>query len=144
MCPQLSMESGVLIKIQYMICQEINFILPLCPTASLRLSPDRSQYFKYESVFLSCEDRQSDSTVWTVKRTIIQNITSECDGDWGKMNTTGCLVRSMRSSDSAVYWCESSEEQSNTVNITVTGMFSKSTTLFSFLFSPLLHLFPTF
>ncbi|XP_031647415.1 Fc receptor-like protein 5 isoform X2 [Oncorhynchus kisutch] len=90
----------------------------LSPPASLSISPDRSQFFKYESVSLSCEV-QGNSTGWRVVRNTSRGILSECNTDWGKPQGSSCIV-SLIPSHSGVYWCESgSGEHSNAVNITV-------------------------
>ncbi|XP_055766749.1 low affinity immunoglobulin gamma Fc region receptor II-like [Salvelinus fontinalis] len=86
--------------------------------ASLSISPDRSQFFKLESLSLSCEV-QGNSTGWRVVRNAERGILTECNTDWGKEQGSSCIV-SLIPSDSGVYWCESgSGEHSNTVNITV-------------------------
>ncbi|XP_029610775.1 low affinity immunoglobulin gamma Fc region receptor II-b [Salmo trutta] len=91
-------------------------LIPL--PASLSVSPDRSQFFEYESVSLSCEV-QGNSTGWRVVRNTSRGNLSDCDTDWGKQQGSSCIV-SLKPSDSGVYWCESgSGEHSNAVNITV-------------------------
>uniref|UniRef100_A0A8C8IW91 Ig-like domain-containing protein n=1 Tax=Oncorhynchus tshawytscha TaxID=74940 RepID=A0A8C8IW91_ONCTS len=86
--------------------------------ASLIVSPDRSQFFEYESVSLSCEV-QGNSAGWRVVRNSERRNLSECNTDWGKQQGSSCIV-SLITSDSGVYWCESgSGEHSNAVNITV-------------------------
>ncbi|XP_071022343.1 sialoadhesin-like, partial [Oncorhynchus clarkii lewisi] len=86
--------------------------------ASMSVSPDRSQFFEYESVSLSCED-QGNSAGWRVVRNAERGILSECNTDWGEQQGSSCIV-SLIPSDSGVYWCESgSGEHSNAVNITV-------------------------
>ncbi|XP_064881211.1 Fc receptor-like protein 5 isoform X1 [Oncorhynchus nerka] len=85
---------------------------------SLSVSPDRSQFFKYESVSLSCEV-QGDSAGWRPKRSTVSGDRSDCGRKWGKPQGSSCNV-SLIPSDSGVYWCESgSGEHSNAVNITV-------------------------
>ncbi|XP_038839698.1 Fc receptor-like protein 5, partial [Salvelinus namaycush] len=85
---------------------------------SLSVSPDRSQFFKYESVSLSCEV-QGNSAGWRVMRNAERGKLSECVTDWGKQQESSCIVL-LIPSDSGVYWCESgSGEHSNAVNITV-------------------------
>ncbi|XP_045567129.1 low affinity immunoglobulin gamma Fc region receptor II-b [Salmo salar] len=86
--------------------------------ASLSVSPDRSQFFEYESVSLSCEV-QGNSAGWRVVRNSERGNLSECSTDWGKQQGSSCTV-SLIPSDSGVYWCVSgSGEHSNAVNITV-------------------------
>ncbi|XP_055766741.1 low affinity immunoglobulin gamma Fc region receptor II-like [Salvelinus fontinalis] len=92
----------------------INISLP----ASLSFSPDRSQFFEFEPVSLSCEV-QGNSTGWRVVRNTTRGILSECNTDWGNQHGSSCIV-SLIPTHSGVYWCESgSGEHSNTVNITV-------------------------
>ncbi|XP_071234947.1 low affinity immunoglobulin gamma Fc region receptor II-b-like [Salvelinus alpinus] len=92
----------------------INISLP----ASLSVSPDRSQFFEYAPVTLSCEV-QGNSAGWRVVRNAERGNLSECNTDWGKQRGSSCIVSLMPSS-SGVYWCESgSGEHSNAVNITV-------------------------
>ncbi|XP_074518054.1 Fc receptor-like protein 5 isoform X2 [Halichoeres trimaculatus] len=95
---------------------------PLCLLLScLRVSPDRSQFFKYEPVSLSCED-QLNSTSWKVKRTTSKGGETSCTFGWGSTPTSStCVIGNIYPSDSGVYWCESaSGERSNTVNISIT------------------------
>ncbi|XP_071019939.1 low affinity immunoglobulin gamma Fc region receptor II-b-like isoform X1 [Oncorhynchus clarkii lewisi] len=90
----------------------------LSPPASLSVTPDRSQFFNYESVSLSCEV-QGNSVGWRVVRKTEKGILSQCNIDWGKQQGASCIA-SLMPSDSGVYWCESgSGEHSNAVNITV-------------------------
>ncbi|XP_046873580.1 Fc receptor-like protein 5 isoform X2 [Hypomesus transpacificus] len=87
---------------------------------SLRISPSRSQFFKYESVSLSCED-QGSSAGGRVRRNTTKRWLEECPADWG-VATTGspCSIQDTFPHDSGVYWCESgSGEHSPSVNITV-------------------------
>ncbi|KAK6291575.1 hypothetical protein J4Q44_G00373590, partial [Coregonus suidteri] len=86
--------------------------------ASLSVNPDRSQFFEYESVSLSCEV-QGNSSGWRVVRNPDRGNLSECNTDWGKQQGSSCNVL-LIPSYSGVYWCESgSGEHSNAVNITV-------------------------
>uniref|UniRef100_A0A8C7FFW5 Ig-like domain-containing protein n=2 Tax=Oncorhynchus kisutch TaxID=8019 RepID=A0A8C7FFW5_ONCKI len=86
--------------------------------AFLSVSPDRSQFFKYESVSLSCEV-QGNSAGWILKRYTVSGERSDCGGNWGKQQGSSCNV-SLTPSHSGKYWCESgSGEHSNAVNITV-------------------------
>uniref|UniRef100_A0A4W5L711 Ig-like domain-containing protein n=1 Tax=Hucho hucho TaxID=62062 RepID=A0A4W5L711_9TELE len=89
--------------------------------ASLSVSPNRSQFFEYESVSLSCEV-QGNSAGWRLKRSTVSGERSDCGRNWGKQQGSSCIV-SLIPSHSGVYWCESgSGEHSNSVNITVHGM----------------------
>uniref|UniRef100_A0A4W5KK61 Ig-like domain-containing protein n=1 Tax=Hucho hucho TaxID=62062 RepID=A0A4W5KK61_9TELE len=92
----------------------------LSPPASLIVSPDRSQFFEYESVSLSCEV-QGNSARWRLKRSTVFGERSDCGRNWGKPQGSSCIV-SLIPSHSGVYCCESgSGEHSNAVNITVHG-----------------------
>ncbi|XP_070296270.1 Fc receptor-like protein 5 [Salvelinus sp. IW2-2015] len=85
--------------------------------ASLSVSPDRSQFFEFESVSLSCEV-QGNSAGWRVVRNTTRGNLSECNSDWGKPQGSSCIM-SLVPSSSGAYWCESgSGEHSNAVNIT--------------------------
>ncbi|KAM6949216.1 Fc receptor-like protein 5, partial [Aplochiton taeniatus] len=95
--------------------------------ASLSISPDRSQFIKYESVSLSCEEQQGSSTGWRVKRYSAIGGAPGCgDGDgkgnvWGKAEGSSCTISYVYPQHSGEYWCESdSGERSTAVNITVT------------------------
>uniref|UniRef100_UPI003AADA563 Fc receptor-like protein 5 n=1 Tax=Centroberyx gerrardi TaxID=166262 RepID=UPI003AADA563 len=84
------------------------------------VSPRRSQFFRGQSVSLSCEEDDS-SAGWTVRRTTRGNM-SECGVHWGKSAGSSCSLSYTVQIDSGVYWCESREgATSNTINITVTG-----------------------
>ncbi|KAM6960420.1 uncharacterized protein LKV04_021991 [Tautogolabrus adspersus] len=97
-------------------------LTPFCLMLScLRVSPDRSQFSRYDSISLSCED-QLNSTAWKVKRNTSRSGVTTCTFGWGS-NTAGstCEITNIYPSDSGVYWCESdSGERSNAVNITIT------------------------
>ncbi|XP_071371557.1 basement membrane-specific heparan sulfate proteoglycan core protein-like [Centroberyx affinis] len=84
-------------------------------SASVTVSPNRTQHFSSESVSLSCE---GNSTEWRVKRFTEAGYLTHCSSNWGSVTGSKCNINSIRSS--AVYWCESgSGEFSNAVNITV-------------------------
>nr|XP_020444502.1 Fc receptor-like protein 5 isoform X2 [Monopterus albus] len=97
-------------------------LTPFCLMLScLRVSPDRSQFFMYESISLSCED-QSNSTGWQVKRKTSKGGVRPCASGWGSSSWgSKCIIGNTYPSDSGVYWCESVDgEQSHSVNITIT------------------------
>ncbi|XP_071234946.1 low affinity immunoglobulin gamma Fc region receptor II-like [Salvelinus alpinus] len=86
--------------------------------ASLSVIPDRSQFFEFESVSLSCEV-QGNSAGWRVVRNTVSGERSDCGRKWGKPQGSSCIV-SLTPSARGVYWCESgSGEHSNAVNVTV-------------------------
>ncbi|XP_038549396.1 Fc receptor-like protein 3, partial [Micropterus salmoides] len=93
----------------------------LLPSASLTASPSSSQLFRGNSVSLSCEDG-GGAAGWTLKRNSSEGGRSQCGTYWGRPEGSTCHISFILTSDSGVYWCESSDgETSNTVNITVTG-----------------------
>lgn len=103
------------------------FVTGLFPSSSirpacLRVSPDRSQFFWYDSVSLSCEN-QSNSTGWKVKRKTPNGGIRPCSSGWGSASSgSACIIRKTYPSDSGVYWCQSGHgEMSNGINITITG-----------------------
>ncbi|XP_071315716.1 low affinity immunoglobulin gamma Fc region receptor II-like isoform X2 [Trachinotus anak] len=91
------------------------------PAACLRVSPDRSQFFRYDTITISCED-PLNSTGWRVKRKTLEGGIRSCSSGWGSTSTDStCIIGNIYPSDSGVYWCESEDgEQSNGVNITIT------------------------
>lgn len=87
--------------------------------ACLRLFPSRSQFFKYESVTLSCEG--NSSLEWRVRRNTSKQINQLCPSYPDQINDSTCIFNELYEIDSGVYWCESAAgERSNEVNITVT------------------------
>ncbi|XP_033465476.1 uncharacterized protein LOC117245954 isoform X2 [Epinephelus lanceolatus] len=97
-------------------------ITTLCAVvATLRVLPDRTQFFQYESVSLSCE-QQGNSSDWTVKRNTTTTVKREPSGTWNNMNESHRFIDVLYPLDTGVYWCESAAgECSNTVNIFVTA-----------------------
>ncbi|GAA6231127.1 low affinity immunoglobulin gamma Fc region receptor II-like isoform X2 [Lates japonicus] len=96
-------------------------ITTLCAVvATLRVLPNRSQFFMYESVSLSCE-HQGNSSEWRVKRNTSTGINEDCPTSWGTRHETHCST-DVYPMETGVYWCESEAgECSSTINITVTG-----------------------
>ncbi|XP_076580468.1 high affinity immunoglobulin gamma Fc receptor I-like isoform X2 [Chaetodon auriga] len=91
--------------------------------SSVTVSPSRSQYFEYEKVSLSCEQFGSGGwTVWRYTTNGLQPVLSQCGSGWGSQTSSACDMKTVKLSDSGVYWCESKHrDSSNSVNITVTG-----------------------
>ncbi|XP_044037164.1 uncharacterized protein LOC122868850 isoform X1 [Siniperca chuatsi] len=80
---------------------------------SLRLSPNRPQFFIKESVSLSCVEAGQTADGWTVKRT--------AGGHNEDFGGSSCIVSNLSQSDTGVYWCEtSSGQRSHQITITVT------------------------
>ncbi|XP_035531123.1 Fc receptor-like protein 1 [Morone saxatilis] len=95
---------------------------PFCLMLScLQVSPDRSQFFRYDSISLRCED-QLNSTGLKVKRNTSEGWTTTCGFGWGSSSSDStCIIGNTYPSDSGVYWCESGDrKRSNNVNITIT------------------------
>ncbi|XP_030286039.1 low affinity immunoglobulin gamma Fc region receptor II-like [Sparus aurata] len=89
--------------------------------AVLRVVPNRSQFFWYESVSLICEP-QGNSSEWTIKRNTTKNINEQCPPSLHRINKSYCYFDDVYSGDTGVYWCESAAgESSNSVTITVTA-----------------------
>ncbi|XP_029931850.1 sialoadhesin-like isoform X2 [Myripristis murdjan] len=89
--------------------------------ASLRVVPNRSQFFPYESVSLSCEE-QGSSSGWRVMRNTTTTMDSP-DGltEFGIGNESHRFFDDLYPLDSGVYWCESGSGRcSDAINITVT------------------------
>ncbi|XP_034078636.1 low affinity immunoglobulin gamma Fc region receptor II-like isoform X2 [Gymnodraco acuticeps] len=85
--------------------------------ATLRVLPNKSQFFKYESVSFSCEGNSSE---WKVKRNTSRNTNEECSNYSDRKNPNHCVIGDLYSLDSGVYWCESEAGRcSNSVSITV-------------------------
>ncbi|XP_015259559.1 PREDICTED: high affinity immunoglobulin gamma Fc receptor I-like isoform X1 [Cyprinodon variegatus] len=97
-------------------------VTPLCLMLTcLKVSPDRSQFFRYESISLSCED-PLNSTDWKVKRNTSDSGVRLCSSGWGFASSGfSCIIGNTYPTDTGVYWCESDgQERSNVVNITIT------------------------
>lgn len=109
----------------YLLTPYLSLLQPL-RAACLRVSPDRSQFFWYESITLSCED-PLNSTGWMVKRKTSKSGVRPCANGWGsKSFSSTCIIENTYPTDSGVYWCESKDrEMSNGVNITITGIAQK-------------------
>ncbi|XP_026225328.1 sialoadhesin-like isoform X2 [Anabas testudineus] len=91
-------------------------------SATLSVIPNRSQFFRYEHFTLRCEVPGVLSN-WTVRRNTSSKIAEPCEGGFGDLQNSSCIMKNTYPSDSGVYWCESDggEELSNAVNITVTA-----------------------
>ncbi|XP_056224951.1 low affinity immunoglobulin gamma Fc region receptor II-a-like [Seriola aureovittata] len=88
--------------------------------AGLTVSPSSSQFFKRDSVSLSCEEDDS-SAGWRLRRNTTRETRTQCD-DWGRSAGSSCNISYIDPLDSGVYWCESREgATSNSISITVTG-----------------------
>ncbi|XP_030580946.1 Fc receptor-like protein 4 [Archocentrus centrarchus] len=102
-------------------------LLNICQTsaysrASLKVTPNWSQFFEYEKIALSCE--QVTSGEWTVWRyTTEGSQLSDCTSGWGTQTTSKCEMKTVKRSNSGVYWCQSTHgHSSNAISITVSGL----------------------
>ncbi|KAI4791743.1 hypothetical protein KUCAC02_033825 [Chaenocephalus aceratus] len=87
--------------------------------ATLRVLPNRSQFFQYESVSFRCEGNSSE---WKVKRNTSTNTNEECSKYSDRQNLYHCVIGDLYSIDSGVYWCESEAGRcSDSVSITVSA-----------------------
>ncbi|KAI3375973.1 hypothetical protein L3Q82_016506 [Scortum barcoo] len=95
-------------------------LIPAC----LRVTPDRSQFSRYDLISLSCEDTLDNSTGWKVKRNTSAGGVRHCSSSWGSLSSDAtCIIGNAYSPDSGVYWCESEDgERSNAVNITISEL----------------------
>ncbi|XP_042071263.1 low affinity immunoglobulin gamma Fc region receptor II-like isoform X1 [Haplochromis burtoni] len=96
-------------------------ITALCTImATLSIFPNRSQFFRYESVTLSCGELKNSN--WTIKRNTSTKTNEECSKHWGAKNESNCFLQDAYPSDSGLYWCDyGAGACSEAVNITVTG-----------------------
>ncbi|MEQ2163114.1 hypothetical protein GOODEAATRI_026857, partial [Goodea atripinnis] len=91
-----------------------------CLGSHLTVSPSRSQFFKGDSVSLSCEE-DNISAGWTVRRNTTKR-QSECKDGWGEPDGLTCKVNYIETEDTGVYWCESREgAASSSIQLTVSG-----------------------
>lgn len=91
------------------------------PAATLSVTPDRSQFFRYETLSLTCA-APANSSGWSVRRNTSFQTSKVCGIGWGVMAKTSCNIENAYQSDTGEYWCESPQGGcSNKVNITVTG-----------------------
>ncbi|XP_038588281.1 high affinity immunoglobulin gamma Fc receptor I-like [Micropterus salmoides] len=89
--------------------------------AALSVLPNRSQFFQYESVSLSC-GQQGISSEWSVKRNISKDTNEECLKFWRRKDESHCFTVDLYPTDTGVYWCEfAAGERSEAVSITVTS-----------------------
>ncbi|XP_051237294.1 uncharacterized protein LOC127352711 isoform X2 [Dicentrarchus labrax] len=98
--------------------------LMLCFTplaAALSISPNRSQFFRYEEIYLRCEEKVNSSG-WMVKRNTSDSTSEVCEFGWAIPGESSCTIEDAYPTDRGVYWCESEQrEYSDSINITVTA-----------------------
>lgn len=96
------------------------FILANLFATTVTISPDRSQFFRYESISLRCLNSSL-----TVRRTTSHRTAQSCSDDehrWALTKGDSCVIRTAYPADTGEYWCESEQETCrSSINITVTG-----------------------
>ncbi|XP_047242852.1 Fc receptor-like protein 5 isoform X2 [Girardinichthys multiradiatus] len=98
-----------------LVCCINNEVLP----AGLTVSPSRSQFFKGDSVSLSCEE-DNISAGWTVRRNTTRKTRTQCGDGWGEPAGSSCNINSLYKHETGVYWCVSREgAASSSINLTV-------------------------
>ncbi|XP_041634629.1 low affinity immunoglobulin gamma Fc region receptor II-a-like [Cheilinus undulatus] len=96
-------------------------ITALCAVVvALRVLPNRSQFFQYESVSLRCGE-QGICSNWLLKRNTLYETNQVCFEPQKSTYEPVCALDALYPLDSGVYWCESAAgECCEAVNITVT------------------------
>ncbi|RVE60769.1 hypothetical protein OJAV_G00184750 [Oryzias javanicus] len=85
--------------------------------SNLSVSPERSQFRRYETIVLTCAAK---STGWMVRRNTSLHLNQKCQFGWGVPTESSCSIDTAYPSDSGAYWCENDRgERSNAVNLTV-------------------------
>uniref|UniRef100_A0A3Q3Q0L1 Ig-like domain-containing protein n=1 Tax=Monopterus albus TaxID=43700 RepID=A0A3Q3Q0L1_MONAL len=107
--------------INTLACFTLMSDISFAPTAAtLSVHPERTQFFRFEHITLSCASPGNFSG-WTVKRNTSSGSLRSCEDKWGRPQGSSCVIGGVYASDSGEYWCESERgECSNVLNITVT------------------------
>ncbi|XP_041841974.1 uncharacterized protein LOC121640328 [Melanotaenia boesemani] len=97
-------------------------------SVQMNVAPNQSQFFQYDRVTLTCV---GTSGGWIVKRNTALRTAQKCKKGWATPRESSCTIDNAYPEDTGVYWCESPEGESNTINITVTahGVIIKSPVL---------------
>uniref|UniRef100_A0AAV2J184 Ig-like domain-containing protein n=1 Tax=Knipowitschia caucasica TaxID=637954 RepID=A0AAV2J184_KNICA len=99
-------------------------ILLWTKTQGLQVSPDRSVFFRWETVELQCDEPD-----WILLRITRLDSGTRCGQHWGEPRPLRCFIRYMDPMDSGWYWCESGEGKiKGSRNITVLDQFGPPTT----------------
>ncbi|MED6245088.1 hypothetical protein ATANTOWER_031179 [Ataeniobius toweri] len=114
LCIQIFMNVFVLLSTQD--CLSYIVQKPAFPV----ISPDRLQFFEYESVFVNCGEDE-DMNAWRVMRKLYQispaNVSEACSNP-----APSCIIYPTFEKHSGEYWCENDEgKRSHVLNISVTA-----------------------
>ncbi|CAN9509340.1 unnamed protein product [Ophioblennius macclurei] len=92
-------------------------VIPLVVAVSLKVQPNRAQFFVHDSFLLGC-DSEGNPSDWRVRRmtkdSVEEDLCSSSDQD--------CLLDLLYPADSGLYWCEREDgELSDALDVVVTG-----------------------
>ncbi|MGH0185722.1 UNVERIFIED_CONTAM: hypothetical protein FKN15_022137 [Acipenser sinensis] len=90
------------------------------PKAVLTLQPAWAQIFTGETVTLSCEV-EGGSAGWGFKQFRDGREKAWCSDQYSRRDGHSCTISYAQHYHSGVYWCESGQERSNAVNLTVSN-----------------------
>ncbi|XP_054457911.1 Fc receptor-like protein 5 [Anoplopoma fimbria] len=82
--------------------------------------PSKLQLFEYSSISINCEGLNTKAG-WTVMRKTKKIGREECVSSWVTTPASVCAIKHVYLTDSGEYWCETREERSNAINITITA-----------------------
>ncbi|XP_039907881.1 low affinity immunoglobulin gamma Fc region receptor II-like [Simochromis diagramma] len=90
---------------------------------SLRIVPNKSQFYEYESVSFYCEENFHGHVVFNM-RGEVEYCRKTSEKTAAKTTDSKCTINPLYVSDSGEYWCGTAEgKRSNKINITVTAGF---------------------
>ncbi|XP_058874334.1 high affinity immunoglobulin gamma Fc receptor I-like [Acipenser ruthenus] len=92
----------------------------VCPKAVLTLQPAGAQIFTEETVTLRCEV-EGGSAGWRFKQYRDGREEALCTDQYSGRNGDRCKITYAKESHGGVYWCESGQERSNAVTLTVSN-----------------------
>uniref|UniRef100_A0AAV2KS77 Ig-like domain-containing protein n=1 Tax=Knipowitschia caucasica TaxID=637954 RepID=A0AAV2KS77_KNICA len=95
----------------------LQLFLLFCPTfqAHMKVSPNQSQFSKYDPVSLRCEGPGH----WAVVRNTSRRSRQRCGRDWGQFKASVCTIGALIPDDSGLYWCEGDGHRSAPLHINV-------------------------
>ncbi|XP_032436254.1 uncharacterized protein LOC116730848 isoform X2 [Xiphophorus hellerii] len=104
------------------VCLAIGLLLTVGPTVSavsLRVSPDLQQFFRDQSVNLSCEDPLDSVGLVVKKKKMTGGPSASCGVDFGRLSSPSSCCLWAHQDFSGSYWCETrTGVWSDRVNIT--------------------------